>query len=152
VEIVTIVTGGGILIARRYRDTVNRSSINGFMIMALDTLGNDYPFILFPVLVGMYVRMAVGAHDILLYVHAGVMFGIFFFVAAFAMDFVNLDFTLHVPGKVGNLHMTTVAAVFAVHGIGKIGRDNFTAMAAKTGFGINGHLLGSPKGDGKQYG
>src|SRR3990170_6452059 len=116
------------------------------MVVALDTLGNDNPFILIPVPVTMYVRMAVGAHDILLYMHAGVMFGILFFVTAFTMDFFNLDFALHVPGKVGKLYMTTVAAVFTVHGSGKGSSRNAAAMASQTGCRINGHFLGGPKG------
>ena len=117
--------------------------------MALDTLGNDNPFILFPVPVMMCVRMAVGAHDILLYMHAGVMFGILFFVTAFTMDFFNLDFALHVPGKIGKLYMTTVAAVFTVYGIGKGSSGNAAAMASQTGFRIYGHFLGGPKGMGR---
>jgi hypothetical protein len=50
-EIVAIVAGGGILIACRYRLSVDGLPVYRLMVMALDALGNDDTFILFPALV-----------------------------------------------------------------------------------------------------
>src|SRR5574340_1827364 len=131
VEIVAIVAGGGILVARCNRSAVNGFPVDRLMIMTLDAFGNDNAFILFPILVRMDIRMAVRTHDVLLYVHACVMFGVFLLMTAFAMHLLDFNLALHVFGKIRQLHMAAVAAVFSVNGIGKGGLGNFIAVAAQ---------------------
>ena len=70
VEIMAIVTGGGILIACRDRFTVYRLPVNRLVVMTLDALGNHNTFVIFPIAVRMDVGMAIGASDILLYMYA----------------------------------------------------------------------------------
>jgi len=51
VEIMAIVAGSGILIARRYRFPMNRLPVNRLLVMTLYALGNDNPFVFFPIAV-----------------------------------------------------------------------------------------------------
>jgi hypothetical protein len=143
---VTIVTGGGILIACRHRFAVNGLPVNGLVVMALDALGDDNAFILFPVTVRVYIGVAIGALYILLDMHTGIMLGIFLFVAAFTPDLLHFDFTFHVSGKVGKLDMAAVTAIFTVNGSDKRSGGDLVSMAAEAGGRINGHTLLSPQG------
>ncbi len=77
VKTMTIVAGGGILIARRHRLSVDGLPVNRLLVMALDALGDDNPLIIFPVLVRMDVGVAIGAVDIHLTMHTGIMLGVF---------------------------------------------------------------------------
>ena len=95
-EIMTIIAGGGILISCRHRLSVDGLPVNGFLVMALDALGDDNALIIFPVLVRMNVGMAVGAVNPFLTMHAGIIFGVFPLVTALAPDPLHLDFTLYV--------------------------------------------------------
>ena len=95
-EIMAIVAGGGILIACRYRLSVDGLPVNRLMVMALDALGDDYPLILFPVPVRMNVGVAIGAVNLLLTMHAGIMLGVFLLMTPFAPDLLHLDFALDV--------------------------------------------------------
>jgi hypothetical protein len=67
------------------------------------------------------------------------MLGIFLFVAALAGNFRDLDIAAHMPGYVYDLHMTTGACVFAMHGSGKGQSGNLIGVAAKAGSRIDGH-------------
>ena len=79
-EIMTIVASSGILIACRYRFTVDGLPIHRLLVMALNALGNDHALVIFPVPVRVDIGMAIGTFDILLNMHAGIMFGIFLFM------------------------------------------------------------------------
>ena len=146
VEIVTIIAGGGILIACRHRLPVDRLSVNRLVVVALDALGNNNPLVIFPVPMRVYVGMAIGTLDILLNMHTGIMLGIFLFMTALAPDFFYFDFTFHMPRKVGKLDMAAVAAILAMNGSNKSSGGDFIAMAAEAGGRINGHTLFSPQG------
>jgi hypothetical protein len=145
-EIMAIVAGSGILIASRYSCTVDGLPINRLLVMALNALGNDNALVIFPVPVRVDVGMAIGTFDILLNVHAGIMFGIFLFVTTLATDLLHLNLTFHMSGKVRELDMTTVAAILAVNGRDKSSSGDFIAMAAETRDRINGHPLVGPQG------
>jgi hypothetical protein len=145
VEIMAIVTGGGILIACRYRFAVNRLPVNRFLVMTLNTLGNDNAFVIFPITVRMDVGMAIGAFDILLYMNTGIMLGIFFFMAALTPDPLHFYLTLHVPGKIGKLNMAAVAAILAVNRRDKGRGGDFISVAAEAGLRVDGHTLLRPK-------
>ena len=144
-QIMAIVAGGGILIACRHRLAVDRLPVHRLLVMTLDAFGNDNPLVLFPVAVRVDVGVAIGAVDILLNMHTGVMLGVFLFVAPFATDLLHFYFTLHVPGKVGKLDMAAVAAVLAVNGSDKGSGGYFVPVAAEAGGRIDGHALLSPK-------
>ena len=90
--------------------------------------------------------MAIGTFDILLNMHAGIMFGIFLFVTTLATDLLYFDLTFHMLGKVRELDMAAVAAIFAVNGRDKRSGGDFIAMAAEAGNRINGHPLVGPQG------
>jgi len=141
VEIVAIVTGGRILIACGYRFPVNRLPVHRLLVMTPDALGNDNAFVVFPVAVRVDVGMAVGAPDIFLYMYAGIMLGIFFFMAALAADPFHFYLTLHMPGKVGKLDMTAVAAILAVNGRDKGSGGDFIPVAAEAGSRIDRQTL-----------
>jgi len=115
------------------------------MVMALDALGDDYSLILFPVLVRMDVGMAIGAVNLHLTMHTGIMLGVFLLMTPLAPDLLHLDFTLYVFREVGKLDMTTVTAVFCVNGCGKGSGGDFVPMAAEARGRIDGHTL-SPQG------
>jgi hypothetical protein len=149
-KIMAIMTGGGILIACRHRFAVNGLPVNGLVVMALDALGDDNAFILFPVTVRVYIGVAIGALYILLDMHTGIMLGIFLFVAAFTPDLLHFDFTFHVSGKVGKLDMAAVTAIFTVNGSDKRSGGDLVAVAAEAGGRINGHTLLSPQGISRQ--
>jgi hypothetical protein len=89
----------------------------------------------------MNVRMTIGAHDVLLYMYTGIMFGIFFFVAALAVHLFRFDLALHVLRQTGQLDMATVAAILAVYGIGKGSGGNLVAVTTQAGGRINGQFL-----------
>ena len=92
-EIMAIVAGGGILIACSDGCTMDGLAINRLLVMALNALGNDNAFVVFPVPVRVDVGMAIGAFDILLNMHTGIMFGIFLFMTPFATDLLYFDLT-----------------------------------------------------------
>jgi len=115
--------------------------VNRLMVMALDALGDDYPFILFPVLVRVNVGVAIGAVNLLLTVHTGIMLGVFLLMTPFAPHLLHLDFALDVLREVGKLDMAAVAAVFCVNGRGKSSGRDFVPMAAEAGGRIDGHTL-----------
>jgi hypothetical protein len=145
-QIMTITTSRGILIACRYGCTVNGLTINRLLIMALNALGNDNTLVILPIPVRVDVGMAIGTFDILLNMRAGIVFGIFLFVTTLATDLFYFYLTFHMSGKVRELDMAAVAAILAVNGRDKrCGRD-FITMAAETGDWINGHTLVSPQG------
>jgi hypothetical protein len=145
-EIMAIVAGSGILIACRYGCAVDGLTINRLLVMALNALGNNNPLVIFPVPVRVDISMAIGTFDILLNMHAGIMFGIFLFVTTLATDLLYFNLTFHMSGKVRELDMAAVAAILAVNGRDKrCGRD-FITMAAETGDRINGHTLVSAQG------
>jgi hypothetical protein len=150
VEIMTIVASGGILIACRHCLPVDGLPVNCLMVVALDTLGNDNTFVIFPVSVRMYVGVAIGALNILLYMNAGIMLGIFLFVTALAPDLLHFDCTFHVPGKVGKLDMAAIAAVFPMNGSDKSSGGNLITVATEAGGRINSHAQLSPQRVGKQ--
>jgi hypothetical protein len=145
-EIMAIVAGGGILIADCNGCPVDRLPINRLLVMTLNALGNDNTLVIFPVPVRVDVGMAIGAFDILLNMHAGIMFGIFLFVTALATHLLYFDLTFHVSGKVGELDMTAIAAILAVNGRDKSSGGDFIAMTAEAGDRINGHPLVGPQG------
>ena len=92
-KIMTVVTGCGILIACSYSFAMDQVAVHRFFVVALDAFCNGNSFILFPVGMGVDVSVTVGAFHVMLNMNAVVMFGIFFFVAAFAANFGHLDFT-----------------------------------------------------------
>jgi hypothetical protein len=145
-EIMAIVTGGGILIACRYRFAVNRLPVNRLLVMTLNALGNDNTFVIFPIAVRVDVGMAIGAFDILLYMHAGIVLSIFFFVAALTPDPLHFYFTLHVPGKVGKLDMAAVTTILTVNGRDKSSGGDFISVAAEASNRIDRHTLLRPQG------
>ena len=145
-EIMTITANCRILIAYRDGCTMNGLAINGFLVMALNALGNDYTLIIFPVLVRVDVGMAIGTFNILLNMHAVVMFGIFLFVTTLATDLLYFSLTFHMSGKISELDMTAVTAILAMNGRDKRSGRDFIAVAAKTGDWINGHTLLGPEG------
>jgi len=140
-EIMAIVAGGGILIACRYCFAVNRLPVNRLPVMTLNAFGNDNTLVFFPIAVRVDVGMAIGAFDILLYMHAGIMLGIFFFVTALTPDLLHFYFTLHVPGKVGKLDMAAVTTILAVNGRDKSSGGDFISVAAETSRRIDRHTL-----------
>jgi hypothetical protein len=143
-EIMAIVTGGRILIAGRHGYPMDRLPVNRFLVMALNTLGNNNTLVIIPVPVRMDIGMAIGTFDILLNMYAGVVFCIFFFMTALATHFLYFDLTLHMSGKVRELDMAAVAAILAVNGGDKSSGGDFIAMAAEAGERINGHSLVGP--------
>jgi hypothetical protein len=144
-EIMTIVAGGGILISRRYRLSVDGLPVNRLMVVALDALGDDNALIILPILVGMNVGMAVGAVNPLLAMYAGIILGVFPLVTPFAPDLLHLDFALYVLREIGKLDMAAGAAVFCVHGRGKSSGRDLVPMASEARGRIDGHPL-SPQG------
>jgi hypothetical protein len=144
-EIMAIVAGGGILIACRYCFAVNRLPVNRFPVMTLNAFGNDNTLVFFPIAVRVDVGMAIGAFDILLYMHAGIMLGIFFFVTALTPDLLHFYFTLHVPGKVGKLDMAAVTTILAVNGRDESSGGDFISMATEASSRIDRHPLLCPK-------
>jgi hypothetical protein len=145
-EVMAIVAGRRILIASCYGGTVDGLPIHRFLVMALNTLGNNHALVIFPIPVRVDIGMAIGTFDILLNVHAGIMLGIFFFMTTLAAHLLYFDLTLHVPGKVRKLDMAAVAAILAVNGRDKSSGGDFIAMAAEAGDRINGHPLVGPQG------
>lgn len=113
--------------------------------MALNALGNDNALVPFPVTVRVDVGMAIGAFDILLNMHTGIMFGIFPFVTPLATDLLHFDLTFHMPGKISELDMAAIAAILAVNGRDKSSSGDFIAMAAEAGNRINSHPLVGPQ-------
>ena len=144
-EIMAIVTGGGILIACRYRFAVNRLPVNRLPVMTLNALGNDNTLVFFPIAVRVDIGMAIGAFDILLNMHAGIMFGIFPFVTTLATDLPYFDLTFQVSGKVGELYMAAVAAILAVNGRDKGSGRDFVSVATEAGSRIDRQTLLRPK-------
>lgn len=145
-EIMAIVASRRILIACRYGCTMDRLPIHRLLIMALNALGYDNTLVIFPIPVRVDIGMAIGTFDILLNMHAGIMFGIFLFVTTLATDLFYFDLTFHVSGKVRKLDMAAVAAILAVNGRDKRSGGDFIAMAAEAGDRINGHPLVGPQG------
>jgi hypothetical protein len=47
--------------------------------------------------------------------YTGIVFGILFFVAALALNFLDLDLLSHMLGEIGYVHMATGAGIFAMH-------------------------------------
>src|SRR5690349_19856472 len=93
---------------------MNRLLVNFFLIVALDTLGNNLALVTLPSRVNMDVCVAVGAHDTLGDMYAGVMFGVFLLVAAFALHLLDLYLLAHMLGEVSDVHVTTGTGIFAV--------------------------------------
>jgi len=145
-EIMAIVASSGILIACPYRLAVDGLPIHRFLVMALNALGNNHALVIFPIPVRVDIGMAIGTFDILLNVHAGIMLGIFLFVTTLAAHLLYFDLTFHVPGKVRELNMAAVAAIFTMDGCGKSNGGDFVPMAAKACGRVNGHALFSPQG------
>ena len=82
--------------------------------------------------------------NVVLYMYAVIMFRVFLFVTALAVNFTDLDFTSHMLGKVRNLHVTTGTGIFAMDRCGKSRSRNLVAVAAKTGGRVDSHPLLSP--------
>jgi hypothetical protein len=114
--------------------------------MALNALGHNDAFILFPVPVRVYVSMAIGAFHILLNMNAGIIFGIFILVTALALDLLHFYLAFDVLGKIGQMDMTAVAAIFTVNGRDKGDGRDLVAVAAQAGDRVDGHPKISPKG------
>ena len=83
--------------------------------MALDALCNRNTFIIFPVIVRMDVRVALGTRHPFFSMHTGIVFGILFFVASLTLNLLDLDLFSHMLGKIGYVHMATGAGIFAMH-------------------------------------
>ena len=113
--------------------------------MTLNAFGNDNALVIFPIAVRVDVGMAIGASDILLYMHTGIMLGVFFFVAALTPNTLHFYFTPHVAGKVGKLDMAAVATILAMNGGDKSSSGDFIPVAADASLRIDGHTLLRPK-------
>ena len=140
-EVMAVVAGGRILVAGRYRLAVDGIPVDRLLVMALDALGDDHPLVVFPVFVRMDIGMAIGAPDVRLGMHAGEMFAGLLFMAALAMDLLDLDLAFHMFGEVGDLDVATGAGILAVNRCGKGGNGNLVAVATETGSRIDGHPL-----------
>lgn len=90
-QVMAVMASRGIHVAGSHRLAVNRLLIDRFLIVALDAFGDCDAFVVFPVIVGMDIGVALGAGDTLLGMHAGIMLGILFLVAALALYLLNLD-------------------------------------------------------------
>jgi hypothetical protein len=118
-EVMAVVAGRGILGAGCNRLAVDGVAVDRLPVVALDALGDNDPFVVFPVFVGVDIGMAIGAHDTFCSVDAEIVFGCLFFVASVALDFPDFHFALHMLGKIDYLHMATGAGIFTVNRCGE---------------------------------
>ena len=109
--------------------------------MTLDTLCNRNTFVILPVVMGMNVRVALGARHPLFSVYTGVVLGILFFMTAFALYLLDFDLFLHMLGEIGDVNVAAGAGIFAVDGPGKGADGDFIAVAPQTGSRVDGHSL-----------
>src|SRR6185369_6221355 len=115
VQVVAVVASSGITVSGGDRLSMDRFPINSFPVMALDALGNNYALVLFPVGMGMDVRVTVGTHDTLSDVHTGIVFRILPLVTPFTLDFLDPDLIFHMPDEVGYVCVATGAGVLAMN-------------------------------------
>ena len=149
-QVVAIMAGGRILNTPGHRLAMDRIPVAGLLVVALDTLGDDDLLVTLPVLVGMNIRMAIGAADPFLRMNTEVMFRCLFLMAAVAGNLLNLDLLAHMFGKVGDIHMATGAGVLAMHRRGKGRHGDLAAMTAETGGRINGHPMFGHRGKSRE--
>ena len=140
-EVMTVVTCGRILITGSHTLTMNRVPVHGFLVMALDTLGDSNLLVTLPVGMNMNISVTVSASDPFLYMNTVVMLGIFFLVAALAGDLVNLGIPAHMLGKIGNFHMAACTAVLPMDRCRKGGNGHLVAVTTQTGCWVDCHSL-----------
>jgi len=130
VQIMTVMAGRGIHIARCNRFSMDGVTINRFLVVALDTFSNRYALVIFPVRVGMHVRVTLGARNTLFSMNTGIMLGCLLLVTALTMYFFYLDLFAHMLGEVGNINMTAGTGIFAMNRRGKIVNGKLITVAA----------------------
>lgn len=140
-QIMAIVAGSGIHVSARNPFAMHGFLINRLFVMALNTFGNHLALVIFPVIMGMDIIMAIGASDPLAAMDTGVMLGTFALMAAFALNLLNLDFPFHMTGQVSDIHMATGAAILSVNRAGKCLDGHLVTVTAQAGGRINGHSL-----------
>ena len=151
VQAMAVVAGGRVLVAGRHRLAVDRLLVDRLLVVALDAFGNDDALVVFPVFVDMNIGMAVGAHDTLGNVDAGVVFGVLLFVAALALDLLDLDLLFHVLDEIGDVHMATGTGIFAMDRLGKRPHGDLVAVAAQAGGRVDRHSLFGQRRTGPGY-
>lgn len=113
-EVVAVVAGCRILVACCNGLAVNGLLEDSLFFMTLYALRDNNAFVLLPVSMGVDVGVAVGTFHIVLDVDAVVMFCILLFVATLAMDLGDLGLAPHMPGKIGDLHVTAGTSIFTM--------------------------------------
>jgi hypothetical protein len=93
--------------------------VYGLPVMALDALGYRNPLVVFPVVMDMDVRMTLGTGYPFFSMNTGVMLGILLFVAALALNLLDIDLLFHMLEKIGNVHMAAGTGIFTMDGSGK---------------------------------
>jgi len=64
---------------------------------------------------GVDVRMAVGTHNSFGGMHAGIMFGILFFVTTLALHLLDFDLFFHMLGEISDVNMAAGAGIFTMN-------------------------------------
>ena len=84
--------------------------------MTLDAFGNGDALVVFPVIMGVNICMALGTSHTFFRVDAGIVLGVLFFVAAFALHLLNFNLLLHVFEEIGNVYVAAGTGIFAMDG------------------------------------
>lgn len=109
--------------------------------MALNAFGHGDALVVFPVIVGMDVSVALGARHPFFRMNTGIMLRVLLFVTALALHLLDFDLFFHVLGEIGNVYVAAGAGVFAMDRSSKRANGYFIAVASKAGGRINGHSL-----------
>jgi hypothetical protein len=132
VESVAVAAGRGVLIAGHDRSAVDGLQILGaFLGMTLPAFLRDFPFVVFPVVHGVDVGVAVGTGYVAMHMNACIMFGSDRFVASGTLNLADDRLTLFMSGNIDQFHVAACAGIPAVNGCAE-GRDrNLVSMAAQ---------------------
>ncbi len=141
VEVVAVSASSRVHVSGSNGFSVDRLLINGFFVVALNTFRYSYSFVILPVGVCVDIGMTVCTHDAFGSMYAGIMLRILLLVAAFALNFLNLNLFSHMLGEIGDVNVATGTGVFAMHGVCKCPHGDLVAVTAKAGGGVNGHAL-----------
>jgi hypothetical protein len=109
--------------------------------MALDAFGNCDLFVVFPVIMGMDISVALGARHPFFGMYTGIVLRVLLFVAPLALYLLDFDFLSHVFGEIGNVHVATGAGILAMDRCSKIMNRYLVAVATQAGGRVNGHSL-----------
>jgi hypothetical protein len=83
--------------------------------MTLNALCYHDALVIFPVIMGMDVSVALGTRHTFFSMDTCIVLRVLFFVAAFALYLLDLDLFLHMFGEISNINMAAGTGILAMH-------------------------------------